>query len=461
MDMNQAIAAPRPNTLFSRWAPIPLRLIVGFGFMQHGFAKLGRGPEHFAAILQSLGTPAPHLMGWISILTELLGGLAIFLGAFVPFAAIPMAIILVVAIFTVHLRFGFSSIKLLAVTAAGPQLGLPATRPISSISPASRPSSWAAPALSPSTNSGPRQSYVLKSIDHSLGVPDMSRVLIIESRIGVSREIGEALADVDMPFEYSGGHVDALRRLRAQAFGVVITNAYNAIDEGLAFLEEIRTIRPSIKCIVLAHRSTPDEVIAALRARVFAFFSPPFDAHEIASLAMRAAADNEWLNDIEIVSARPGWVSLRVNSRLITAERLMSFAKELSHQLSDNAKHEVLQALREILLNAMEHGAAFNPDQFVDVTAIRTARTMTFRVRDPGAGFRRDAITHAVSTEPSSDPTAHIAQREEQGIRAGGYGLLLAAGTVDELIYNELGNEVLLIKYLDNPAPASAAKKPD
>ena len=93
--------------------------------MQHGFAKLGRGPEHFAAILQALGTPAPHFMAWVSILTELFGGLAILLGAFVPLAAIPMAILLIVAIVTVHLRFGFSSIKLLAVTAAGPQLGPP------------------------------------------------------------------------------------------------------------------------------------------------------------------------------------------------------------------------------------------------------------------------------------------------------------------------------------------------
>jgi anti-sigma regulatory factor (Ser/Thr protein kinase)/ActR/RegA family two-component response regulator len=276
----------------------------------------------------------------------------------------------------------------------------------------------------------------------------MSGVLIIGSRNQVSQEIGEALSAASLPVEYCAGHVDALRRLRARAFGVVVTSAYNAIDEGLAFLEEIRSIRPGVKCIVLAHKSTPDEVIAALRARVFAFFTPPFDTHEIASLAARAASDNQWRDDIEILSARPGWVSVRVNCRLITAERLMSFAKELSHQLSDDAKQEIMQALREILLNAMEHGAAFNPDQVVDVTAIRTARTMVFRVRDPGAGFRREAITHAA--DPTSDPTAHILQREEEGMRAGGYGLLLAAGTVDELIYNEIGNEVLLIKYLDS-----------
>ena len=127
MELNK-MSAPRASTVQStlaRWAPIPLRLIVGFGFLQHGFAKLGRGPEHFAAILQALGTPAPHLMAWLSIFTEIFGGLAILLGAFVPLAAIPMAILLIVAIFSVHLRFGFSSIKLLAVTAAGPQLGPP------------------------------------------------------------------------------------------------------------------------------------------------------------------------------------------------------------------------------------------------------------------------------------------------------------------------------------------------
>jgi putative oxidoreductase len=107
----------------ARWLPIPLRLIVGYGFMQHGFAKLSRGPDAFAAILQGMDVPAPHLMAWLTILTELLGGLAVLLGAFVTIVSVPMTAVLLVAMFKVHLQYGFSSIKLLAVTAAGAKFG--------------------------------------------------------------------------------------------------------------------------------------------------------------------------------------------------------------------------------------------------------------------------------------------------------------------------------------------------
>ena len=109
----------------ARWAPIPLRLIVGYGFMEHGFAKLARGLDAFPAILQALGVPTPHLMGWLTIFVEIVGGLAMLLGALVPLASIPMAAVLLVATITVHLPYGFSSIKLQAVTAAGAQFGPP------------------------------------------------------------------------------------------------------------------------------------------------------------------------------------------------------------------------------------------------------------------------------------------------------------------------------------------------
>jgi putative oxidoreductase len=107
----------------ARWAVVPMRILVGYGFIEHGFAKLSTGPDVFAGILQQLGVPLPHVATWLTIGTELVGGLALLLGAFVAWASIPTAIVLIVAMVTVHLPYGFSSVKLLGVSASGAQFG--------------------------------------------------------------------------------------------------------------------------------------------------------------------------------------------------------------------------------------------------------------------------------------------------------------------------------------------------
>jgi putative oxidoreductase len=114
-----------PLPVPSAWYAIPLRLIIGFGFMQHGYAKLARGPDDFISVLHAMGVPAPFWMGWAIILVEITGGALVFLGALVPLATIPMAVVLLVAIFTVHLPNGFSSIKLQSFDAAGAHFGQP------------------------------------------------------------------------------------------------------------------------------------------------------------------------------------------------------------------------------------------------------------------------------------------------------------------------------------------------
>ncbi len=109
----------------TRWALLPLRLMIGFGFAAHGYAKLSKGPDGFAAILQTLGIPAPGVMAWLTALTEFFGGLALMAGALVSIVSVPLAIIMLVAMFTIHLPYGFSSIKLMALTAKGPEFGMP------------------------------------------------------------------------------------------------------------------------------------------------------------------------------------------------------------------------------------------------------------------------------------------------------------------------------------------------
>jgi putative oxidoreductase len=114
----------KPNAA-SRLAPLPLRLIVGYGFFAHGFAKLEKGPERFVAIVDALGVPLPGLMAWAAILVELVGGAAMIMGAFVPWLILPMMMVLFVALVTVHFPFGFTSIKLMSVGPDGPKFGPP------------------------------------------------------------------------------------------------------------------------------------------------------------------------------------------------------------------------------------------------------------------------------------------------------------------------------------------------
>jgi len=110
---------------FAPYAALPLRLIVGYGFLAHGLAKWHRGPEAFAGILHVTGVPLPHFMAWVTIATEILSGIAILMGAYVSLVSIPTVILLAVAVFTVHLPYGFSSIKLLSVSNGRAQFGPP------------------------------------------------------------------------------------------------------------------------------------------------------------------------------------------------------------------------------------------------------------------------------------------------------------------------------------------------
>jgi anti-sigma regulatory factor (Ser/Thr protein kinase) len=274
------------------------------------------------------------------------------------------------------------------------------------------------------------------------------RVLVIGCVANVSRELEQSLLQRDCLVDRAAGSADALRRLRRVAYDVLFTDPTTSIEEDLALLLEIRAIRPGARVIVLAPDSTPEDVIAALRARVFLLRTAPFDTGELAEFAVQAATTAESSWGIETLSAHRDWVAVRVNCQLLTAERLLTFLKELQSELPDSPREDLMLAFREILMNAMEHGGGFQPDKVVDVTAIHTARAIVLYVHDPGAGFRWEAIPHSALSNPVNDPAHHVEVREQKGMRPGGFGLLVAKGIVDEMLYSEIGNEVLLIKYL-------------
>ena len=213
--------------------------------------------------------------------------------------------------------------------------------------------------------------------------------------------------------------------------------------------------RSHTRLIILADEYVPGDVLASIKERAFSYFSQPFSTERLAEIIRIATDEPYWDDGIEILSATPEWIRLAVRCDLATANRLLQFYREASG-LPDAETEEVSTAFREILLNAMEHGGKFDPSQHVEVAYVRTKRMILCKVKDPGEGFSLEELKHTAMGNPPDDPFRHMEEREARGLRPGGFGILMSRKLVDDLIYNEKGNEVLLIKYLDKHAAESA-----
>lgn len=276
----------------------------------------------------------------------------------------------------------------------------------------------------------------------------MPRILLIGNHPDVTHGLETSGALADCEIVIAAGNVDAVHQVRARAIDVVLTDPDTPVRDDLALVDELHASRPGLKAIVLAPTAAPGEFIAALRSHVFACFVAPFDITSVADMAKRAIDAVQWRDGIWVESGLPHWISLKVSCQLVTAERLVHFMSEYRRDLREDDRDNLMVAFREMLMNAMEHGAGFDPEKVVNVTAVRTERAIVYHFRDPGAGFTRSQLERSALSNSAADPIAHLDRRAELGLRPGGFGMMVAKQVVDEMFYNELGNEVLLIKRL-------------
>jgi anti-sigma regulatory factor (Ser/Thr protein kinase) len=240
----------------------------------------------------------------------------------------------------------------------------------------------------------------------------------------------------------------ALALVEASPFDLIITSDKTSAREDVELLRKIRRVRPHTRLIILTDESAPSYVIDSMRERAFSYFSKPFSLSALADMVQNAVDGPCWDDGIEVLSATPEWIRLVARCDMKTADRLIQFLHEIA-DLPDVEGNAVGTAFREILLNAMEYGGRFQPEQWVEISYIRARHMVMCRVKDPGEGFSLDEIEHAAIANPPEDPIRHMSNRDAKGLRPGGYGVLLAQKLVDELIYSEKGNDVLLVKYLD------------
>ena len=273
-------------------------------------------------------------------------------------------------------------------------------------------------------------------------------VLVVDSSPGVNATLARVLTDGGWDIRRAVDNKTVLSLVKENSFDLIITGQKTSEREDVELLREIRSVRPHLRMIILTDECAPAEVIDAVRAGVFSYFCPPYTKEGLADMVHLAMTEPTWDDGIEIVSATPSWVRLIVRCDLATADRLVQFLRAGS-TLHEAEKSDVVTAFHEILLNAMEHGAHFDPSQYVEVAFFRGRHVMICRVKDPGQGFSLEEIRHAASNRSPEDLLSHVAVREQQGLRPGGFGVMLAKKLVDEVVYNEQGNDALLVKYVD------------
>jgi anti-sigma regulatory factor (Ser/Thr protein kinase) len=154
--------------------------------------------------------------------------------------------------------------------------------------------------------------------------------------------------------------------------------------------------------------------------------------------------------DIEVMSSDPKWICLRIAPRMEVKHRVADFFRSQLDDLQNEVCDKLAMALEELLGNSIEHGCNLQPQCGVELTYIRTNRLVLFHLRDAGPGFSFNSIPHAAFSNPPEDPLKHTQYRSDMGMRPGGFGILLVKQIADELLYNEHGNEVMMIKYLDH-----------
>jgi anti-sigma regulatory factor (Ser/Thr protein kinase) len=153
--------------------------------------------------------------------------------------------------------------------------------------------------------------------------------------------------------------------------------------------------------------------------------------------------------EIQVKSSAPGWIRLLIAPQLALKERVVAFFRShMLNDLSSELSEQIPLALDELLGNALEHGGKVDPTVDVELSYIRTSRSILLYLRDAGPGFSLDKLDHAAVNNPPGDPLRHTSFRSQMGMRPGGFGIMLVKRIADELIYNETGNEVLFIKYL-------------
>ena len=276
----------------------------------------------------------------------------------------------------------------------------------------------------------------------------MAHILVAEDDATTREMIGGILKKQGYTVSSAGDGMLALNALKKKKFDLLLLDIWMPKMSGLGLIGTLHGEKHIPKIIVMTSDKTSDTVLKSLRGQVYQFLVKPFEANTLVNVVENALSEDPSVPPIEVLSANKHWVELLVPCERSVVGRVQSFLSRLETDLPPDVMEKVGYAFRELLNNAIEWGGHLDPNLKVRISYIRTKKLLMYRLDDPGPGFKMEDLKHAAVSNPLDDPMAHMAVREQKGLRPGGLGLMLTQQLVDELVYNESRNEVVLIKYL-------------
>jgi DNA-binding response OmpR family regulator len=274
------------------------------------------------------------------------------------------------------------------------------------------------------------------------------RILVVDDDESLQQVLTLALRRERFDVATAGDGVEALEKLRAEPFDLVLLDLKMPRMNGFDVLKGLRADGASPRVIVMTADDTQEALIHAFKDQVYEYLNKPFHTTTLIEVAKRALSAPADSLAIEVVSARPEWVELLVPCSLDAADRVHNFIRRLEADLPQDVRESMGQAFQELLHNAIEWGGKLDPSRKVRISCIRSKRMLLYRIADPGEGFNLDELAHSAISNPAGSPIEHVLTREKKGLRPGGFGIFLVRQMVDELLYNEKRNEVVFVKYL-------------
>jgi CheY-like chemotaxis protein/anti-sigma regulatory factor (Ser/Thr protein kinase) len=275
----------------------------------------------------------------------------------------------------------------------------------------------------------------------------MSKILVIDDDPVLHQSIEMALHGRSITLCHVTEGTAGLEVLGREAIDLVLLDRDLPGEEGLALLSTLRGQAPQVKIILMAEQCSPETALVALAQRTCDLLIKPFSDQELRQV-VESVLEECAVPAIRVLSVEPHWLQLQVPCDLNIVPPLQKLLTQLKGDLPEEIREGIAYAFRELLNNAIEHGGKLDPNQFVEVACIRLKRAILYWIKDPGEGFNPTELDHAAVSNPDHDPFHHILVRDQKGLRAGGFGILLANQMVDELVYNERHNELLFVKYL-------------